>query len=557
MAQPAPSADIPSSANIERFDDPLKKNEREPDLRPAGTKSIMQTPAQATQVVPQGAEKITFVLNAVTVTGSSVYSPTALPSLWQHDLGKTITVARLYDIAAAITARYRQDGYVLSRAFVPAQEIDQGNITIAVVEGYIGDVSFDGENANTRIVKQAIVDIKAQKPMNVHTLERNLLLLNDLSGVTYRAILKPAPNLEEGAVLLQLVEQRTKGWDGRVELNNSGSRYIGPALLSATVGYNHRGALAFHRTDVGVSSSLPTDEFQSLEFNHQAPLGARGLSLKFYGSYSEGNPGYLLKSNDIDSRSGFAGIRMEWKAIRQRLENLTLSFGLEAQNSRTNILGQRLSQDHIRSLELKSEYSWQDTTGHLNWGASNNIQISLNKGIEGIFGASERGDIDLSRGQGRPDYETIEAGIYRLQQLPRNVSVLAGVIGQLSSGPLLSSKEFGYGGTAFGRAYDSSEIVGDDGFAAMVEARYDGWQSLRGFSFQPFVYADFGKVWNKDPGQQKVVSGATAGCGLRVSTPMDIKASLTLAKPLTKDIDAPQFGNGKSLRMLFSLSSDF
>lgn len=556
LAQPAPRPDIPSAANIERFDDALK-DEGEPRLRPIAPKSLVQTPAQGTQAVPEGAENITFVLNSVTVTGSTAYWPSALPALWQNDLGKKINVTRVYEIAAAITARYRQDGYVLSRAFVPAQEIDQGNITIAVVEGYIGDVSFEGENANTRIVKQAIADIKAQKPMNVHKLERNLLFLNDLSGVTYRAILKPAPNLEEGAVLLQIVEQNAKSWDGSVELNNAGSRYIGPLLFSATAGYNHRGAFAFHRSDVTVSSSIPTDEFKYLEINHKIPLNARGLSLKLNGSYSDGNPGYLLKSNDIDSHSGIAGIRLEWNAIRQRLQNLTFSFGFEAQNSRTNILSQRLSQDHIRHLELRAEYSWQDTTGSLNWGASNNIQISLNKGIDGILGASERGDIDLSRAQGRPDYETIEAGIYRLQQFPRDVSVLTGVIGQLSSGPLLSSKEFGYGGTSFGRAYDSSEIVGDDGFAAMIEARYDGLQSLRGFSIQPFLYADFGKVWNKDPGQPKVISGATTGGGLRISTPMDVKASLTLAKPLTKDIDAPQFGNGKSPRLLFSLSSEF
>ena len=37
--------------------------------------------------------------------------------LWKKDLGKEISVQRLYEISAAITSEYRQEGFVLSRAF--------------------------------------------------------------------------------------------------------------------------------------------------------------------------------------------------------------------------------------------------------------------------------------------------------------------------------------------------------------------------------------------------------------------------------------------------------
>ena len=48
-----------------------------------------------------------------------------------------------YAIADRITTKYRNDGYILSRAIVPAQRISGGALQVQVVEGYIKDFRID------------------------------------------------------------------------------------------------------------------------------------------------------------------------------------------------------------------------------------------------------------------------------------------------------------------------------------------------------------------------------------------------------------------------------
>ena len=51
---------------------------------------------------------------------------------------------QVYDLAGRITAKYGADGYVLSRAIIPVQELDPNGavVRIEVVEGYIETVEW-------------------------------------------------------------------------------------------------------------------------------------------------------------------------------------------------------------------------------------------------------------------------------------------------------------------------------------------------------------------------------------------------------------------------------
>ena len=50
-----------------------------------------------------------------------------------------------------MTKAYREAGYVLSRAIVPAQKISGGSIHIAVVEGFIDQVTVQGVTSPTLV----------------------------------------------------------------------------------------------------------------------------------------------------------------------------------------------------------------------------------------------------------------------------------------------------------------------------------------------------------------------------------------------------------------------
>ena len=100
-------------------------------------------------------------------------------------------MADAFKVANEIELRYRNDGYVTTRVIVPAQTIDDGHFRILVVEGYIADVKYDGDIGPAQAAVEKLVQrLRGVRPINVAEVERQLLLANDLNGLTVRASLE-------------------------------------------------------------------------------------------------------------------------------------------------------------------------------------------------------------------------------------------------------------------------------------------------------------------------------------------------------------------------------
>lgn len=56
-----------------------------------------------------------FILKKVKVEGATRYSPKELRPLYRSYLKRRVTFPQLQDIGDALTAKYRNDGYILSR----------------------------------------------------------------------------------------------------------------------------------------------------------------------------------------------------------------------------------------------------------------------------------------------------------------------------------------------------------------------------------------------------------------------------------------------------------
>lgn len=529
-AQAAP--DVPSSANAARLSNPDRPLSFRLDNR-AGARpgtAFSQTPA------PDNADQIFLTLKKITLRGTEVYAPADLEHFWTDKVGSEIPLSEIYAIADRITKFYQDQGYILARAYIPAQEIESGEVNIAVAEGTIADVRFEGPFPVRGPLADALADLRGQSPLKIRQIERWTLHLNDFYGAQFRVVFKNAADLKEPAlpadsVVIVLVGEKKKPVNAALTYDNSGSRYLGPNTVTATASINY-GDTHFQRTQLSYTASAPTRELHMATIEHDIPLNARGLEAQFDAQKIDGRPGYSLKKFDIKSESKQFGAALQWAPIRQRDENLTLRGKFSAQNATTDIVNTNLSEDRVRVFRLSARYE------NLAPGAMNAGEIRLDKGLDGLLGASEKGDLNLSRAQGNPGFTKLGASLSRRQQILDDYEIVADMSGQYSATPLLSSEEFGYGGPAFGRAYDPSEIVGDKGFSAALELRRAPY-SFAFIDVQPYIFYDFGKVWNIDTGQPKTESGASAGIGARASAE-NLSAGLTLAKPLTRKIETPQ-----------------
>lgn len=136
--------------SVERYDPGLTANElsneqKVPEGIPASNVIIIN--GKSAPLGSSAAANIKFMCYKIILVGNKVFATSELAKLYQDKLNKEITLADLEQIAKKITDYYRKNGYVLSQAIIPPQEITaEGSAKIQIVEGYINKVSVTGCN---------------------------------------------------------------------------------------------------------------------------------------------------------------------------------------------------------------------------------------------------------------------------------------------------------------------------------------------------------------------------------------------------------------------------
>lgn len=509
---------------------------------------------------PEGAEKITFVLRAIEIIGANAYSEEKLHALYADRVGQTITLADLYAIAAEMTRKYRNDGYILTQIVVPPQTIDGGVAKLQVVEGYVDRIAVQLEKdarpeteASMSLIRQYAARITTGEALNVKDLERYMLLINDLPGVNARGVLSPSKT-KPGAADLTILVSRDP-FDGLISIDNYGTRYLGPVQLSGAASFN---SLLGNNERLTAQAVVAPDTDDAIELGYVAlgydqPILSNGLRLQFNGSHTITEPGFTLDEFDVHGKSTTfsAGLLYPWLRSRATSIFATASFDLSNVDTRNNIENTR--KDRIRALRVGARAEHLDTL----FGAGLNVaDLEISQGLD-FLGASDEDDINKSRPAADPGFTKLNVELQRLQRLAANWNLLMGVRGQWSDGPLLSSEEFGVGGIAYGRAFDPSEIIGDEGVAGKLELQ---WNAPGEISFlhdnQLFGFYDAGRIWNDDAAaaNQKQDTVTSAGFGLRSKIMERTNMDITVAVPLNRDVQTQE---DRDPRVYFSLSQRF
>jgi hypothetical protein len=220
-------------------------------------------------------------------------------------------------------------GYFLSRAYVPEQEVADGNITIKVVEGYIGKIELENPEQNNFVVKELIRSFKKQRPVKVDQIESFLLRLNDLPGQSFKGVLSNLESDDEGAAKMTLVTTESNSSGGYVNIDNYGSRFIGPSEFSAAYSFS---PAPLNQTNISVSSSLPMDEVKYGSFE-QITVVSPEVKLGINFTKTSAHPGYTLEALNVDSRANTFGFNAYYQLLRQRQENLSLKFSFDSNRS--------------------------------------------------------------------------------------------------------------------------------------------------------------------------------------------------------------------------------
>ncbi len=544
---------VPDSVDAGRVDGRIKQTLQ---------KQIRQAPldikGNAPFSAPANAEKITLVLKDVSMEGLSVYSADDIKPLYASKLNTKITLADVYALAAALTTKYRNDGYILTQVIVPPQTIADGIVRLRVVEGSLDQIKVDGTGAqgsNGDIINLYVGELKSKGVLNNKNLEKTLLLINDLPGVTARSVLSPSKTVTGASDLTILVER--KAVEGNVAVDNFGSRFLGRwevlggFALNSLLGQNERisAQMAYAPSDQGFEPELLYGELAAT-----LPVGSYGTKLQANLGKSRTEPGAFLDQFDVKGTSYFSGLKVLQPIIRTRDTNLSASLGLDRRSTKTKSNVDTNKDDDLTSLRLGSHFDFVDTAFSA---AVTNTNLEISQGLS-ILGASKNGDADLSRPAGDVTYTKVTGDITRLERLTNSISLQTAIKGQLANGALLSAEEFGLGGAnGIGRGYDPSEIVGDDGVAGSLELQWATPYNVSWLdNYTAYTFYDIGKVMNDDASSTDVKTQSLASVGLGVRADIDsaTRAGFMVAVPLTHDIAAE---NDNDARVFVNFSRDF
>ena len=554
MAMPLHPIDVPSSVDPGQVENYLNTPVRTmPQLLPATR--IQSIPKQPT--LPAKAKQIKFHLKQVILDGNTVFSEADLKPLYQDKLNKQINLYDLQQIAQAITVKYRNKGYILSRAVLPPQHIDSqsATATIQIIEGFVDRVYIKGKITTTNkysttqdILRSYGQRIAKQRPLNMQTLERFALLSNDIPGLSVRTVLRPSTVTPGAADLILYVEQSRA--QGSVTLNNRGTRYLGPIQGFVNGSVN---SVLFGGDTTGVRGvKTPLNSSMNyIEFFHEQAWGSNGLVFHISYDKTETNPRFKLESFDMTGDLSTFTTSLNFPIIRSRPLNWYIHGRAHYINSQTKIASSVLYDDRLRTITLGTTFNAAD---HLK--GYNAVTFDWVHGFP-IWGASKKDALELSRPNGRSNFDKMMITLSRIQNIDYRWSMLFSLDGQAAFDSLLSPEQISIGGGFYGQAYDPSEVSADNGIKSRAELRFDFLHTPLLRQNQLYVAYDYGTVFyhnrlSTDSVRQTLSS---YGTGLRLNFKEHVALTLEAARPVARGVNTLKLANhnAKRWRYFFNL----
>lgn len=511
---------------------------------PAPAMALPKSGAAEAQPLLMGTK---LTIRKLQIDGSTVYPLQELGAAYQSLLGHEITLGQLIEATRTITQRYQADGYMLSYAYLPPQDFDQGLVRVVLVEGYIRDYHVQGDVGRVSGYIDKLVDkLKSERPLTRSTFDRYATLLGQIPGVTLQAQVPP-PGTTDGASTLQIAASR-KPFTTSMSLVE-GSRESTQALVSATS--NSFTEMAEQLT---VSGLFPPgkDKEHYYRLDYSQYLNAEGSQLNLYGSHYSSEPGTSLTTSDgfelkPTRRNDRFSVGVSHPLIVAPNEWLSVSARLYGVNDKTDydVVG------HSQTISEKTNVRALAYEGDWRKSAAKQLRI-LSAGLyQGIDGLGAKNETNLTSSHYDLDFFRLRlSGLQSNGFLDNWQGVMSGAL-YWTDDSLPDSERAVFGGQNFGRGYPDDQGSGDKGWGVAYELNYsfnrDGaWVKL----LQPYVVLDRAKTWfNELPLEGSDMSSAAVG--LRFGDKRYYNIALEAAKPMS-DIAQDSFNRKPRYTISFS-----
>jgi len=483
---PIPSEILQPNPNEDRFPQPAPTPEPIPDSEETTPVRPPSPPPESTDTNSQ-----TVPVKKIEVTESSIFTPEELNAIVQPFEGRSLTLQQLKEVADQITQLYLEKGFITSRAILVDQPIEEGIVTIRILEGSLEEIKIEGNVRVNPDYVRSRVQLGAGKPLNTADLEDQLRLLRaDPLFENIEASLRMGSQQGKSILIVRIAE--TNPFEGNVSIDNYsppsvGSERLGVrfAHLNLTGNGDRIGTSFFHTTRSGSDVG---------EISYRLPVNPMNGTVQLRTSLSRNK---VVESGfsffDIEGESQLYEASFRQPLIRTPREEFALSLGFAYQRNKA-LLGDVLpvspgaNSEGVTTtsvIKFGQDYLRRDSRGAWSW------RSLLSLGTDFLSATDNP--------EPTPDGQFISwlGQVQRVQVLNENNLLIVGADVQLTPDSLVPSQQFVIGGGQSLRGYRQNIRAGDNGFRFSMEDRITLERDEGGIpTFQLAPFFDAGLVWN-------------------------------------------------------------
>lgn len=450
--------------------------------------------------VPEGPS---VKVSGIRITGQEIYSEDKLLSLISDAVGKELSLNELENLAVRIAKYFRSQGFLVASAFIPAQDIQDGQVEIRVVIGRYNKIDICNRSSLRQDVAASLLTgLRSGDYIRQDKLDRVLLLLNDTSGVSTKATLAPGEAPGTSDLIVEISD--TARTSGAFFADNWGNRFTGQVRKGLSFDLNNLSGRGDTATVRGFYTGLGLND---TDFLYLLPTGGQGAKLGVGYSrmrYSLGDDFAALNANGLAET---ASIYESFVFIRSREFNLNGRIGFDSKRLRDRI-------DAVWSDSRKRADVWTvglrgDNRDNIGGGGFTSFDLSRARGRLTL--QSDEAQVNDTLPQTAGAYNKTNLNLSREQHITNRLTLNLFFAGQMTNKNLDTAEKISAGGASGVRAYPTGEANGDEGYIFTGELH---WKLPTARLQAVFFYDNAKVILNKTPWDASVNKRILAGAGL-------------------------------------------
>lgn len=450
------------------------------------------------------------------ISGNTVFTDQQLQTVLAEYLNKPQDMQGLNDALDAVKGYYRERGYFLALAYLPAQELRDGVVQVFVLEGRLGKAvakTKPGARIGSGVGDMYMAQIAPGAVATESSIYRQLLLLQDLPGIEVHSTVKPSEHVG-GADLEVDISDRGGRVSGDVDIDNYGSKFAGAARMTGQAFINNplgRGDLFTVR---GVLSQDNLTQVGTAAY--VIPVGPWGT--KVGASYTELRyrlkgvtiaeiippTGLARSTSDLGllkarGEGTIASMLVLHPVIRSRDLNIFAQLSGETKNTEDSSLDTvtsttaAISKKRVRTVKLAG---FGDSRDGFFGGGLNAFGLTLTSGKSIALSQRALDDDDNTGGNDRlGSFTKTNVEYQRTQRINNSFYGIFRFNGQVANRNLATLEKMSAGGPGAVRAYPVGEGLADNGMFGSLEFRYGvPGLSLGGAGLELTAFVDAARV---------------------------------------------------------------